>query len=101
MIPKHKVNADLKYVFQRGLLNLQYQFVDKREDMYYDSSSWTSQNVSLRAYQLINATYSYDLLPNRLQVFATVTNVLNANFQEVVGYNTKGRNFKIGLTVLF
>lgn len=101
LIPKHKVNADLKYVFQRGLLNLQYQFVDKREDIYYDSSSWTSQNVSLRAYQLINATYSYDLLPNRLQVFATVTNVLNANFQEVVGYNTKGRNFKIGLTVLF
>lgn len=101
LIPKHKANVDVKYVFEKGAFNLQYQFVDKREDMYYDAAIWTSQNVSLGAYQLVNAIYSYDLLPNRLQVFTSVTNVLNSNFQEVIGYNTRGRNFKIGLTVLF
>jgi vitamin B12 transporter len=36
-----------------------------------------------------------------LNVFATVNNIFNADFTENIGYSTRGRNFKIGLNVMF
>jgi vitamin B12 transporter len=43
----------------------------------------------------------YDVIKNRLNVFASVNNILNEKFVETVGYSTRGRNFKIGVNVLF
>jgi vitamin B12 transporter len=80
---------------------MQYQFVDQRKDAYYDSNIWATQQVNLAAYQLVNSTISYDLFSNRLQLFGAVTNIFNEDFQEVIGYNTRGRNYKLGLNFLF
>lgn len=101
LIPKHKGNIDLNYIFKRGSLGANYQFVDKRSDAYYDSNIWATQAVNLASYQLVNSNISYELLPNRLHIFGAVTNILNEDFQEVIGYNTRGRNYKIGLNFLF
>ena len=101
LIPKHKGNVDLNYKFKRGTFGINYQFVDKRSDAYYDSNIWATQAVNLAAYQLVNSNISYELLPNRLQIFGAVTNILNNDFQEVIGYNTRGRNYKLGLNFLF
>jgi vitamin B12 transporter len=101
LIPKHKGNVDLNYKFKRGTFGLNYQFVDKRSDAYYDSNIWATQSIDLVAYQLVNSTISYNLLPNRLQLFGAVTNIFNEDFQEVIGYNTRGRNYKLGLNFLF
>ena len=30
-----------------------------------------------------------------------VTNIFNENFQEIIGYNTRGRNYKLGLNFMF
>jgi vitamin B12 transporter len=101
LIPKHKANIDFSYKWNRGTFGMQYQFVDQRKDVYYDSNIWATQAVNLAAYQLVNSTVSYDLFPNRLQLFGAVTNIFNEDFQEVIGYNTRGRNYKIGLNFLF
>ena len=101
LIPKHKGNVDLNYKFRRGTFGINYQYVDHRSDAYYDSNIWATQPVNLSAYQLVNSNISYDLLPNRLHIFGTVTNILNDDFQELIGYNTRGRNFKLGLNFLF
>jgi len=101
LIPKHKGNVDLNYKFKRGTFGINYQYVDHRSDAYYDSNIWATQAVNLAAYQLVNSNISYELLPNRLHVFGTVTNILNDDFQELIGYNTRGRNFKLGLNFLF
>ena len=101
LIPKHKGNVDLNYKFKRGTFGINYQYVDHRSDAYYDSNIWATQAVNLGAYQLVNSNISYELLPNRLHVFGTVTNILNDDFQELIGYNTRGRNFKLGLNFLF
>jgi vitamin B12 transporter len=101
LIPKHKGNIDLNYTFKRGSFGANYQFVDKRSDAYYDSNIWATQAVNLASYQLVNSNISYELLPNRLHIFGAVTNILNEDFQEVIGYNTRGRNYKIGLNFLF
>lgn len=101
LIPKHKGNIDLNYTFKRGSFGINYQFVDKRSDAYYDSNIWATQAVNLASYQLVNSNISYELLPNRLQIFGAVTNILNDDFQEVIGYSTRGRNYKLGLNFLF
>ena len=101
LIPKHKGNVDLNYKYKKGTFGMQYQFVDKRSDAYYDSNIWATQAVNLDSYQLVNSNISYELLPNRLHVFGAVTNILNEDFQEVIGYNTRGRNYKLGLNFLF
>ncbi len=101
LIPKHKGNVDLNYKFKRGTFGINYQYVDHRSDAFYDMNIWATQAVNLAAYQLVNSNISYELLPNRLQVFGAVTNIFNEDFQEVVGYNTRGRNFKLGLNFMF
>ena len=101
LIPKHKGNVDLNYKFKRGTFGINYQYVDHRSDAYYDSNIWATQAVNLSAYQLVNSNISYELLPNRLHIFGTVTNILNEDFQELIGYNTRGRNFKLGLNFMF
>ena len=101
LIPKHKGNVDLNYKYKKGTFGMQYQFVDKRSDAYYDSNIWATQAVNLDSYQLVNSNISYELLPNRLHIYGAVTNILNEDFQEVIGYNTRGRNYKLGLNFLF
>ena len=101
LIPKHKGNIDLNYTFKKGTFGINYQFVDKRSDAYYDSNIWATQAVNLDSYQLVNSNISYELLPNRLHIYGAVTNILNEDFQEVIGYNTRGRNYKLGLNFLF
>jgi vitamin B12 transporter len=101
LIPKNKANLEVNYKFKRGNLAGQYQFVDQRIDTYYDANVWATQTTNLSAYQLLNTTFSYELLPKRLQVFTAITNVMNESFQEVLGYNTRGRNYKLGVTFLF
>jgi vitamin B12 transporter len=99
LIPKHKLNSSLDFqMCKRAFLNVNYQYVDNRKDFFFDGNSYTTQNVVLGSYQLVNSTVRYELVKNRMTIFGTVNNILNADFVENVGYNSLGRNFKLGLT---
>ena len=41
------------------------------------------------------------MLPNKLSIFGAVTNILDEEFVENIGYSTRGRNFKLGLNLKF
>ncbi|TRX39297.1 TonB-dependent receptor [Flavobacterium restrictum] len=98
LIPKHKVNSSLDFqATNRLFFNATYQYVASRNDAFFDGNTYATQKVVLGSYQLVNASVKYDLVKNRMSVFAAVTNILNAKFVENVGYNTQGRNFKLGL----
>ena len=100
LIPKHKVNAGLDFQpSSRAFFNVSYQYLDARQDAFYDANTFAVLKTSLDSYQLINATATYELLKNRLTVFGAVTNILNEEFVENVGYSTRGRNFKLGLNI--
>lgn len=100
LIPKHKVNSSLDFqMCKRAFLNLNYQYVDGRNDAFFDGTTYDTEKVILDSYQLVNATVNYELVKNRLNIFGAVTNILNEEFVENVGYNTLGRNFKLGLNV--
>jgi len=102
LIPKHKANValDIKAT-TRTFVNVNYQFVDKRNDAFYDSLNYAVVPVKLDAYKLVNATIRHELFKDKMTIFASATNILNEEFTEVVGYNTRGRNFKAGFNFLF
>jgi vitamin B12 transporter len=100
LIPKHKVNSAVDFQLnKKTFFNVNYCYVDSRNDAFYDANSYSTQKISLGSYQLVNASARYELVKNRMTVFGAVTNILNANFVENIGYSTLGRNFKLGLTI--
>lgn len=99
-VPKHKVNASVEYQpTARTFFNVSYQFVDKKPDALFDPITYEQTSVVTAAYKLLNATARYELIKNRMSVFASATNILNEDFYEVIGYSTRGRNFKLGLNI--
>lgn len=102
LIPKHKANINLNYSFcPKTDISASYQYIDDRKDAYFDALSFSTENVSLKSYQLVNASISHKLIKNRLHLFCAITNILNTDFEENIGFSTRGRNFKIGLNVMF
>jgi vitamin B12 transporter len=102
LIPKHKANVSVAVdVTKRIHWNAQYQYVEARNDAYYDENIWATVNTVLDTYQLINSNILFDVLPNKLSVFGTVTNIFDEEFAENIGYSTRGRNFKLGLNLKF
>jgi vitamin B12 transporter len=94
--PKHKVNADVAYQFSpRFHASLQYQYLSARMDAF----GFPAQAVLLDNYQLVHATLRYELIKNRMTIFSNATNIFNEDFVENIGYSTRGRNFRIGVTV--
>jgi vitamin B12 transporter len=101
-IPKNKVNANANFKITEKLgTSLMYQYVSDRSDAFFDTTTFTSENVNLSSYQLINANVRYQVIPNRLSVFGAIDNIFNEDFQEAIGYNTRGRNFRIGMNFQF
>lgn len=100
LIPKHKVNSSLDIQLnKRAFFNINYRYVDTRNDAFYDASSFSNKNISLGSYQLVNASTRYEVIKNRITIFGSVSNILNANFVENIGYSTLGRNFKLGINI--
>ncbi|CAM1333297.1 TonB-dependent receptor plug domain-containing protein [Tenacibaculum aestuariivivum] len=93
-IPKHKVNAGVNYMYKSTNVGVNYQFVSDRDDT--DFRSWPSVNTTLESYSLLDFSINHKLNDN-INVMFDVTNILNEDYQEVLGYSTKGRNFKIGV----
>ncbi|MFY7739592.1 MAG: TonB-dependent receptor plug domain-containing protein [Flavobacterium sp.] len=100
LIPKHKANASVDYFASKRLfLNVNYQYLDGRKDVFFDGTTFGTASVKLGSYQLINALVKYELIKNRLSIFGATTNILNEDFTENVGYSTRGRNFRLGLNI--
>jgi vitamin B12 transporter len=90
------VNINLDYqISNRTFFEIDYQYLDKRDGFL----GYPPVVNVLKAYQLINTFAKYELIKNRMTVFAAVSNVFNEDFVELVGYNTRGRNFKLGLNI--
>jgi vitamin B12 transporter len=96
--PKHKINAGIDYqCSERTFIGVNYQYLDQREGF----TGYPPVVSKLDSYQIVNATAKQVVIKNRMIVFGSVSNIFNESFVETVGYNTRGRNFKIGLNILF
>jgi vitamin B12 transporter len=101
-IPKHKFTTQLNYEFSTaGQLSLVYRGVGERQASYYDSATFSTVSTTLASYQLFDVTTSYALLDNTVVFSAAITNVFDKDYQDVLGYATRGRNINLGLCLDF
>ena len=95
-VPKHKVNAGLGYqICENQYASLSYQFVGTRMDTDFS----TYQNVKLGAFSLVDLYFSHKLIKHKVKVFASITNIFNEDYFEIIGFSTKGRNVNLGLNI--
>lgn len=95
-LPKHRANVSVGYT---GIVNTQfllnYQYVGSRMDTDFS----TFENIKLEAYSLFDLSISHQLKDNKLKLFAGLTNVFDSDYQEIIGYSTRGRNYNLGVTI--
>ncbi|WP_418602976.1 TonB-dependent receptor plug domain-containing protein [Hwangdonia sp.] len=95
-IPKHKANVGLGYNFCKNTFaSVNYQFVGNRTDTNFS----TFANEELEAFSLIDLYFSQKIIKNKVKLFASVTNLFNEDYFEILGYTTKGRNVNLGLHI--
>ncbi|NDV43979.1 TonB-dependent receptor plug domain-containing protein [Flagellimonas sediminis] len=97
-IPKHKANVSVGYQLgQATNFSLTYAYTGAR----FDTDFTTYTDVALDSFSLVNFYVGHELIPNKLNVFFNAENLLNEKFTEIVGYTTRGRNFRIGMNLNF
>lgn len=100
-IAKHRANASLAIDITKSISwNAQFQFVDYRNVLYYDGIKFKTIDTQVPAYRLFHTNLKIQL-SEKLSVFGAVQNIGNEDYIESVGYNTRGRNFKLGLNLQF
>ncbi len=99
-IPEIKVNTRIDYTLSKlTQLSLSYQYNDKREDSFFNNTTFENETVTLESYGLLDFYLSHSILENKLLLFANVTNILNEDYQELFGFSTRGRGVNLGFNL--
>jgi vitamin B12 transporter len=99
-IPEFKANARLDYkVSDHTFLSLSYQFNDERRDSVFNNTTFMNDDIVMDSYSLLDFYVSHYIIKSKLKLFANVTNLFNADYVELFGYSTKGRNASIGFNL--
>lgn len=99
-IPKSKVNLNASYqMSEKTNFSLDFQYVSDRDDTDF-RDFLNVQNVTLDAYTLLDLNASHEL-SSGFTAFANITNLLNDDYQEIFGFSTRGRNYKVGFRYQF
>ncbi len=95
--PKTKLGFDCLYrIGEKGRVNLGVVFTGSRIDN--DFSSFPASRVSLKGYTLINAAASYEVMKN-VDLILRVDNIGDVDYEEVLGYGTRGASAYGGFRV--
>lgn len=96
--PKHSVGLSFNGRFGNRLkasLNLQY--FGKRNDSYFDATSFQTVSVTLKSYFLCHVYAEYNFSNERLSWFADLRNITNSRFTEISGFRTNRFNAFTGI----
>tara|TARA_R110002073_G_scaffold128999_5_gene275233 strand:- start:25270 stop:27213 length:1944 start_codon:yes stop_codon:yes gene_type:complete len=102
-IPKNKLNASIETnPFKNASLSAVYRNVGERTRFdTYGSFGPAGVDVILPSYSVLDINANYNIMEGRVTFFGSVTNLFNEDYEETLGFNTRGRNFKLGLRLQF
>ncbi len=94
---KNKFGLNLDYRFlKKGDVNLSVVYTGGRDD--FDFSTFPSTRVRLAPYTLVNLGASYDI-SEHVQVHGRIENLLDEDYEEVLGYGTAGLSAFAGIKI--
>ncbi|ARV05544.1 hypothetical protein BTO04_02005 [Polaribacter sp. SA4-10] len=102
-IPENKIVAGIDITaVKNAFFNLTYRNVSERT-IYdrYGSFGTAGLDVVLPSYQVLDVSANYKLLDETVTIFGAVTNILDEDYDDVLGYATRGRNYKVGVRLQF
>lgn len=95
-IPKHKANLSFWYQFSESTnASLDYAYTGER----FDTDFNTFTDIALEPFSLLNFAIRHELIKNKLNVFLNADNLLNEDYRELLGFTTRGRNFRLGFSL--
>jgi len=94
--PKHSAGVSAGYAFNKFVsASLNYKYTGTRPEVFYDTN-YERQIVGLSAYSLLDAYLELKPL-KKIILFGDFKNILNEDYIEWLGYNTRGFNFNVGI----
>lgn len=88
--------------FENAFLNVTYRNVGERTIFdRYGSFGTAGENVVLEEYQVLDFMVNYKVLEDTVTFFIAATNLLNEDYDDIFGYETRGRNYKVGIRLQF
>lgn len=94
--PKNSYGLNAGFEVSKALsLNLIYKHTGERRDRYFDNSTFKTLEAELGSFNMLDAYLQYKPA-DRLTLFTDIKNILDENYTEFSGYQTKGLNFNAG-----
>jgi len=88
--------------FENAFLNFTYRNVGERTIFdRYGSFGTAGDDVILDEYQVLDFMANYKVLEDTVTFFIAATNLLNEDYDDIFGYETRGRNYKVGVRLQF
>lgn len=102
-IPENKFVLGVDYTgLENTFFNITYRNVGERTIFdRYGSFGTAGEDFILDSYQVLDFMANYNLLEETVTLFGAVTNLLNEDYDDILGFSTRGRNFKLGLRLQF
>ncbi|MEN3162075.1 TonB-dependent receptor [Tistrella mobilis] len=97
----HIASADLmtRFLDDRARAGIAVIYNGEQKDWAYDAS-YARHPVTLDDYTLVNLTAAYDLT-DTVEIFGRIDNLFDEEYQEVLGYGSRGRAGYAGLRMRF
>ncbi|MFT6698878.1 MAG: vitamin B12 transporter [Porticoccaceae bacterium] len=102
-IPENKFVASIDYTgLENAFFNLTFRNVGERTIFdRYGSFGIAGEDIVLESYKVLDFMTNYKVLGDTVTFFGAVTNFLNEDYDDIYGYSTRGRNFKVGVRFQF
>tara|TARA_R110001632_G_scaffold1883_4_gene8475 strand:+ start:19581 stop:21530 length:1950 start_codon:yes stop_codon:yes gene_type:complete len=102
-IPKSKLTASIEANLTKNTaISALFRNVGERSLFdAFGSFGTAGQDVILPSYNVLDINANYKFLDGKVLFFGSVTNLFNEDYQETIGFNTRGRNYKLGIRVRF
>lgn len=96
--PKHMGSLIVQYRFasDRAYANLNLSYTGKQYDVFFDPATFISERVELSDYTLLDLAGAWKVTES-LELIARVSNLTDQEYEDVLGYSTRGRGYFAGL----
>jgi vitamin B12 transporter len=96
--PKNMASLSANYYFSdnRGNLNLNVNYVGSQLDIFYSPISYTSELVDIDSYTVVDLAASWKLTAS-LEITGRISNLLDEEYEEILGFVRPGRAVYGGL----
>ncbi len=96
--PKHMAGVSANYYFaeNRGNLNLNLNYSGKQQDVFFSPLTFTLDRVDIDAYTVLDFAASWKLTQS-LELTGRVSNLLDEEYEEILGFVRPGRAVYAGL----